>query len=337
MLLENKSILLTTPEYPPSKPGGIATLSKAVVDALRANGADVEVGLWTKPKQITRLVKPYHTNLIHSHYWPTVWLSKEDRARSINLIHGAELLTYSKNIATKLLKNLTKPYVNKCIEQAKANIFISQFSFETACRLGLKANYERDIIFPNRIDLSDIHRPVIKPLDGVDEIRLCCFARDVPHKNIKGTIRFAEILSKVANKKVTLRLGPGDYSSEIIKINCKIVRDDQRDDIYRGSHFNLIFSLDQSERGNFEGFGLTPLEAARFGTPSVGLRQAGLIESIHDGKTGWLLDSIDDQSIESWWSLAKAQYEDISQNSYDHTVSNHNSKDYASLFAGLLS
>lgn len=335
MLLKDKSILLTTPEYPPTKPGGIATLSKAVVDALRANGANVEIGLWSKPNQITRLIKSHHTHLIHAHYWPTLWLPKEERLRSINLIHGAELLTYSKNPAIRLMKKISKPFANRCLHQAKTNIFISQFAFETACRLGLKANYARDIIFPNRIDLSDKHRPVVKPLLDVDEIRLCCFARDVPHKNIKGTIKFCELLSKIAKKKVTLRLGPGNYSSDLITIKCKVVRDDQRDDIYRGSHFNLILSLDHSQWGNFEGFGLTPLEAGRFSTPSIGLMQAGLMESIHHGKTGWLLDNISQQSVESWWSLAKNQYEAVSKQCYEHTTTNHDSKDYASLFAGL--
>lgn len=337
MLLQGKNVLLTTPEYPPHQLGGIATLSKTIVDALEAEGYNVTILVWKKPQEVKQAIKNFQGHLIHAHYWPSLWLSTKDKKRSINIIHGAELLTYSKNPVIRLVKNITKNYANRALEQACANIFISQYSLEKAAQLGMKINHSRDILFPNRLELTDIEVSKASILKDSTQIKLCCFARDVPHKNIQGTIYFAELLSDISKKKVSLRLGPGQYSSNKIEINCEVVKNEQRDQIYKDSHLNCIFSLDHSHIGNFEGFGLTPLEAAKQSTPSIGFASGGLTESIHDQKTGWILKSIDRDSVEKWYRHAVNHYDDIAANCFKHTIKNHSSVDYANLFAGLWS
>lgn len=337
MLLHGKNVLLTTPEYPPNQLGGIATLSKTLVDALKAQGCNVTIFVWKKPQEVKQAIKNFQGNLIHAHYWPSLWLSSSDKKRSINIIHGAELLTYSKNPLIQFIKKLTKKYANRALEQAFANIFISQFSLDKAEQLGMKINYSRDILFPNRIDLTDVTMTKASLLKDSDEIKLCCFARDVPHKNIQGTIYFAELLADISKKKVSLRLGPGQYHSDKININCEVVKDEQRDQIYQESHFNCIFSLDHSHIGNFEGFGLTPLEAAKYSTPSIGFLSGGLTESIHHQETGWILKSINRECVEKWYEEDLLNYEEVAKNCFEHTVTNHRSSDYANLFAGLWS
>lgn len=335
MLLEGKNVLLTTPEYPPKQLGGIATLSKTLVEALEAQGCSVTTLVWKKPQEVKQAVKNFQGHLIHAHYWPSVFLSSKDKTRSVNIIHGAELLTYSKNPLIKFIKNITKKYVNKSLEQCRANIFISQFSLDKAEQLGMKIDYSRDVLFPNRLDLVGVNESAIRDFKDSNEIKLCCFARDVPHKNIQGTILFAELLADISKKKVSLRLGPGHYHSSKIKINCEVVTDEQRNQIYKESHINCIFSLDHSHIGNFEGFGLTPLEAARYSTPSIGFFSGGLPESIHDHKTGWILKTIDKATVEYWYHDALNNYENIAKNCFEHTIKNHSSSDYAKLFQGL--
>ncbi|PIP91648.1 MAG: hypothetical protein COW01_01595 [Bdellovibrionales bacterium CG12_big_fil_rev_8_21_14_0_65_38_15] len=337
MLLHGKNVLLTTPEYPPHQLGGIATLSKTIVDALEAEGCTVTIFVWRKPQEVNQAIKNFQGHLIHAHYWPSLWIASKDKKRSINIIHGAELLTYSKNPLIHFIKKRTKKYSNRALEQACANIFISQFSLDKAEQLGMKINYSRDILFPNRIDLTDVKMTKASSLKDSDEIKLCCFARDVPHKNIQGTIYFSELLADISKKKVSLRLGPGQYRSTKIEINCEVVKNEQRDQIYKDSHFNCIFSLDQSHIGNVEGFGLTPLEAAKHSTPSIGFASGGLTESIHEQKTGWILKSINRDSVEKWYREAMIHYDDIAANCFKHTINNHSSSDYANLFLGLWS
>jgi glycosyltransferase involved in cell wall biosynthesis len=47
----------------------------------------------------------------------------------------------------------------------------------------------------------------------------------------------------------------------------------------------------------FEDFGLVPLEAAAFGTPSVARRFGGALDTVVDGVTGTLLDVVDEESV----------------------------------------
>ena len=42
---------------------------------------------------------------------------------------------------------------------------------------------------------------------------------------------------------------------------------------------------------SFEDYGLTPLEAASFGRPSVVLRMGGFLDTVEDGKSGLFFDS----------------------------------------------
>ena len=47
----------------------------------------------------------------------------------------------------------------------------------------------------------------------------------------------------------------------------------------------------------FEDFGLVPLEAAVFGTPTVARRFGGALDTVEDGVTGTLLDVVDESSV----------------------------------------
>ncbi|MET0491909.1 MAG: glycosyltransferase, partial [Actinoplanes sp.] len=42
-----------------------------------------------------------------------------------------------------------------------------------------------------------------------------------------------------------------------------------------------------------EDFGIIPVEAQAAGTPVVGLRRGGLLETVVEGETGFLVDSVD--------------------------------------------
>jgi glycosyltransferase involved in cell wall biosynthesis len=48
---------------------------------------------------------------------------------------------------------------------------------------------------------------------------------------------------------------------------------------------------------SFEDYGLTPLEAASMGTPTVALRAGGYLDTIIGGETGIFFDSIDPVDI----------------------------------------
>jgi glycosyltransferase involved in cell wall biosynthesis len=83
------------------------------------------------------------------------------------------------------------------------------------------------------------------------------------------------------------------------------VDDEVKQDLLRRAHFLLVPSIR-------EGWGLVVIEANAAGTPAIGYRVKGLIDSIQDGRTGILVDdpaSMATQAIEYWQN--KKKYESL--------------------------
>tara|TARA_R110000868_G_scaffold132380_2_gene343143 strand:- start:74469 stop:75464 length:996 start_codon:yes stop_codon:yes gene_type:complete len=321
-----KEIVITTPDYPPNRLGGLSTFSVTLVNALECSGINVKLMIWNKVHELKNLKV---ANKVNVHSWPIMFMTPEECKRSVNFVHAAELLPYSKNMIKRLFKKLNhKRYLRK-LEMAKKNIFISQFALDLACKYGYKLNVTRDLVFHNRINLAGAE--YIKKTITDNELVLCCFARDVPHKNIVGTIKFAEDLAQMTNKKVTLYCGQTIHTSQKVDVISKNYSDQERESIYKRSHLNLIFSLDHVKKGNIEGFGLTPLEAAKYGVPSLGLGNGGLPESIHHGITGLILRDLSEREVRKAWHLLSVHYQEYSMAAYDHVMENHSHHDYAQL------
>lgn len=325
-----KDIVVSTPDYPPHKLGGLATLSKSIVDSLKSNDVDVEVLIWNKPSQVKSCRA---STLINIHIWPLFFMNEDQLKKTINFIHGSEVIPFSKNPILRLLKRLIWSRLIRRMEMSKANIFISKFSLELTQKFGLQVDHSRDIVFPNRTVLSN--KEFVEKTIG-DEIVLCCMARDIPHKNLEGVVKFAHILQQVSKKKIALYITSTRFHSDKIKIMGTKFSNDQRDEIYHKAHFNLLLSLDHSKRGQVEGFGLTPLEAAIFSTPSIVFNSGGLSESVHHGQTGWVFDQLNDESIEQWWRSASRDYAQVAKSAYEHVNLNHNAQDYQKLLRVLV-
>ena len=325
-----KDIVVSTPDYPPHKLGGLATLSKCIVDSLKSNDLEVDVLIWNKPSQVKSCRA---STLINIHLWPLFFMNEEQLKKTINFSHGSEVIPFSKNPILRLLKRLIWSRLMRRMEMSKANIFISKFALELTQKFGLEVDHSRDIVFPNRTNLSN-EEFVEKTLG--DELVLCCMARDIAHKNLEGVVAFAHTLQQVSKKRIVLYITSTRFKSDKIKIVGANFSNEQRDEIYRKAHFNLLLSLDHSKRGQVEGFGLTPLEAALFSTPSIVFNSGGLSESVHHGQTGWVFDQLNDESIKLWWACASSDYTKIAKSAYEHVHLNHNAHDYQKLLQVLM-
>jgi phosphatidyl-myo-inositol dimannoside synthase len=63
-------------------------------------------------------------------------------------------------------------------------------------------------------------------------------------------------------------------------------------------HADLLVMLPRPRPGQFEGFGLTYIEAALSGTPSLGSKHGGVKEAVRDGKTGVLVAADDSEEVD---------------------------------------
>tara|TARA_R110002072_G_scaffold276051_2_gene437706 strand:+ start:48148 stop:49185 length:1038 start_codon:yes stop_codon:yes gene_type:complete len=327
-------VIITTPDYPP-KLGGLATFSANINSSLKDIGITPDIFVWkslTEFKELNSLRNydfAFHVHYLAGQAAPQV------AKNNINFVHGSEILFYSpnpiKNLIKKLLKNKTFGY----FKNSYLNIFISNITREKFIGLGYQSDCARDIIFHNCIDIkgSSFQAPDIL---NCDELVFTCIARDVPHKNLDGAVQFIDALSKQIDKKITLNITALNRWSNKTNINInsiKDVTDDQREEILKNSHFNLLLSLDHSKAGFYEGFGLTILEAGKYGVPSIVSPFGGLVESVHDNETGWVLDS--DLLLHDFQSVLSS-YNRISRNVYEHTISSHSLSRYNEFFKKLL-
>ncbi len=112
-----------------------------------------------------------------------------------------------------------------------------------------------------------------------------CIARLLPYKNVHVV---AEAVGLVPNARLVI-VGEGPARSDIEAIAGENVRFmGQVDDadlrwLYRNALANVSAS--------YEDFGLTPLEAASFGRPSVVLRAGGFLDTVVEGRTGLFFDT----------------------------------------------
>ena len=98
----------------------------------------------------------------------------------------------------------------------------------------------------------------------------------------------------------------------------------------------MLLSLDHSSEGFIEGFGLTVLEAGKFGTPSLVLGTGGLSESCHHKVTGWVFNNFSKEELDEFVNkMSPSFYEEISKNVYEHTLNYHGLDEYKPLMRSL--
>lgn len=330
-------ILITTSDYYPQI-GGLTSFTSNIAQALKNINCEYELFHWKKYSEIESYdqSKFEKYELIINIHPMFSWLSSSGHEKMINFIHGSEILMTSPNVIKRIVKNINKKKYFKRLESSKLNFFISEFTKNKIVSKGYSQNYSRDFIFHNCINTENANR---KKIYIDDIVKLVCVARDVPHKNIAGAVRLAEIIAYISNKKVRLTLSPGiKLSSSTIEIvNLKDFSDQERSKVYAESDFNLLLSKDHSELGFFEGFGLTTMEAAVFGTPSIVLNTGGLPEAIHHEINGIVIDDITESSLAQIVPYLKSEkYNEMSEVAFEHVNNNHSLQFYEKLILKIL-
>lgn len=305
-------VLITTPDYPPQRIGGISTYVLNIEKVLESLKIEFKVFVWNSLSDLKSINLNEYSHIINAHFHA---LLKLDHPQMLTIVHGGELYSYSKNPFKKFLKSFLHKKILHSLTKSKKNIFVSEFSYNLFSELYGARDVSRDFVFHNCIDLGDSYF-IEKNLEK--EIHLCCFVRDVPHKNIAGTIELYKNLKKSHPHKVTLTITSNIITDDEDIISIPNATDEQREEVLKKSHLNILLSLDHGHIGNIEGFGLTVLEAGKYGVPTLGLSNGGLVESIHHLKTGVLIDQLDEL-----YSTLKESYEQLARNVYDHTHMSH--------------
>ncbi len=131
----------------------------------------------------------------------------------------------------------------------------------------------------------------LEPVDGVPPGFVLCVSRLLPYKNVESVTAAFRHLGD--HRLVVVGSGPlADQVRATAPSNVTVlgtVSDAGLRWLYRSS-VGLVAA-------SYEDFGLTPVEAARFGKPTAALRWGGFLDTIVDGVTGVFFDQPDPQLI----------------------------------------
>jgi glycosyltransferase involved in cell wall biosynthesis len=126
-----------------------------------------------------------------------------------------------------------------------------------------------------------------EPLKGVEPGFALCVSRLLPYKNVDAIVR--AFASQPHQRLVVAGAGPDETALRAIAGSNVTFVGRVTDAQLRWLYANCELLVAASH----EDFGLTPLEAATFGKPSVVLRWGGFLETVREGETGLFFDRPD--------------------------------------------
>ena len=231
------------------------------------------------------------------------WKSIENiDSSSLNKIKSFCLI-HSKEINHSLGSSLNKRMIN-ALNKANYVIANSKFTKNLVISLGLESKKVR-IINPGcnyPIKINNEFKEFAKSVYGDSFPRLITISRldgRKSHQNILMTIK--NLLPKFPNLKY-VSIGDGEEKNNLEKLKKELSLDKEVSFIFKSNEQEKVALLEQSDlfimpsiiyKKSIEGFGITYIEAACYGKPSIGGIFGGEADAIINGKTGFLCDGND--------------------------------------------
>ena len=231
------------------------------------------------------------------------WKSIENIDKDILKKTISFCLIHSKEINHPLNSSLNNR-VLKALSKADYVIANSKFTKELAIKLGVKAK-DIKVINPGcnyPIPISDEAKKFSKNIYGEASPKLITISRldrRKSHLNILMTIK--NLLPKFPNLKY-VSVGDGDERSNLEKLKKELNLDNTVELIFKTTEQEKVALLNQSDifvmpsvvyRKSVEGFGITYIEAASYGKPSIGGIYGGEGDAIKNGQTGYMCNGND--------------------------------------------
>ena len=217
-----------------------------------------------------------------------------DRTKTFCLIH-------SKEINHPVGSSLNKRVLN-ALAKADHVIANSKFTKEFAVKLGVK---NVTVINPGcnyPIPINEEAKEFAKNIYGSASPKLITVSRldgRKSHNNVLMTIK--NLLPKFPNLKY-VSVGEGDEGNNLLKLRKYLKLENNVELIFKSTEQEKVALIEQSDvfvmpsviyKKSVEGFGITYIEAASYGKPSIGGIYGGEGDAIKSGQTGYLCNGND--------------------------------------------
>ena len=214
-------------------------------------------------------------------------------------------LIHSKEINHTLGSSLNKRSL-KALKKADCVIANSRFTKELGLKLGIK---NISVINPGcnyPIKVSEDAKEFAKKTYGNSSPKLITISRldgRKSHQNIIMTIK--NLLPKFPNLRY-VSIGDGDERKNLEKLIKELSLENYVKLIFKSTEQEKVGLLEHSNvfvmpsvvyKKSVEGFGITYMEAASYGKPSIGGIYGGEADAIQSGKTGYLCNGNDLSAI----------------------------------------
>jgi len=231
------------------------------------------------------------------------WKSIENINSSVLIKTKTFCLIHSKEINHPLGSSLNKRMLN-ALDKADHVIANSKFTRDLVIKLGLSSKKIK-VINPGcnyPIQVNNQFKKFAKTIYGDAFPKLITISRldkRKSHQNILMTIK--NLLPKFPNLKY-VSIGDGEERDNIEKLKKELGLNKEVSFIFKSSEQEKIALLEQSDlflmpsiiyKKSLEGFGISYIEAACYGKPSIGGIFGGEADAIIDGRTGYLCDGSD--------------------------------------------
>ena len=275
------------------------------------------------------LVKDYINNLIPRAVFFDHWKSIENidlkilkKTKSFCLVHSKEI---NHTVGSKLNKRMLL-----ALEKSDFVISNSNFTKNLLNKLGYKKDNIR-IINPGcnyPIEIEAKSKDFARALYGDSFPKLITVSRldkRKSHQNILMTIK--NLLPKFPNLKY-ISIGDGEEKEKLKNLKKELGLTNEVTFIYKSSEQEKLGLLEKADllvmpsvvyKKSIEGFGITFIEAASYGKPSVGGIFGGESDAIINGKTGYLCDGNDLSALYETLlkMLENDNFKELGKNAYE--------------------
>ncbi len=319
--------LVATRNFPPEI-GGIQNLMEGLANALLNHGPvkvfaesfenteqydqnsklDIErisgFKLFRKYRKANRIKEFINSKEIRAAFFDH-WKSIENIETSVLKKTKSFCLIHSKEINHPAGSSLNKR-VLKSLSKADYVIANSRFTKELALKLGAK-----DIIVINPgcnypIQINDEVKEYARKIFSGASPKLITISRldgRKSHHNVMMTVK--NLLPKFPSLKY-VSIGDGDEGNNLLKLRKALGLENNVEFIFKSSEEEKVALLEHSDifimpsvvyKKSVEGFGISYIEAASYGKPSIGGIYGGEGDAIKSGKTGYLCNGNDLNAI----------------------------------------
>ncbi len=258
---------------------------------------------YRKANLVNEFIKNKNIRAIFFDHWKSLENLNQENLREI----PAFCLIHSKEINHPIGTNLNKR-MNKSFNKAKFIIANSNFTKDLAVSLGIKKEIIH-VIHPGSnypINIENEYEQKAKKIYENNFPKIITIARldkRKSHQNILMCIK--NLKSKFPNIKY-ISIGNGDERKNLEKLKNELGLDSEVDLLYEIDEQLKVALLNNSDlflmpsviyKKSVEGFGISFIEAGSYGKGSIGGKDGGAKDAIIDGKTGYLCDGNDLNSI----------------------------------------